>query len=94
MKKMGAWSFSRDLVKRIVKIAFCSLLMGLVLYVERFLLEMWNPNWLDLSVMVKLLLLTVVGGIAVLSFLVMIKMCGIMDVFTFAKNMMSRRRRR
>ena len=94
LKKRGYWSFSAELKKRMAKIFVCSTLMGVILYAERCLLTWWNPNWLEFSVIVKLLLLGIIGSVAVLAFLLMIKMCGIVDVFTFGKNMMARRRKR
>ena len=93
LKKRGFWSFSAELKKRLVKIGACSLLMGGVLYAEKILLSMWNPNWLGFSVIIKLLLLGIMGGVAVLVFLVAIKLCRIVDVFAFVKNMANRRRR-
>ena len=93
LKKRGFWCFSRELKLRIAKIGVCSGLMGVALYAERCLLEIWNPKWLGLPVIIKLLLLAAIGGIAILLFLIMIKMFKIVDVFTFAKNIMNRRRR-
>jgi len=94
LKKRGYWSFSKELKERMAKICACSVAMGVVLYAERSLLNIWNPNWLGLPVIAKLLLLGMIGGVAALAFLMMIKMCGIVDVFAFCKNMISRRRRR
>ncbi|MBQ1612990.1 MAG: murein biosynthesis integral membrane protein MurJ [Alphaproteobacteria bacterium] len=93
LKKRGFWSFSAELKIRMVKIAFCSLLMGGVLHTERVFLSYCIPDWLGLSVFIKLFLLGVIGAIAVLVFLIAIKLCGIVDVFTFAKNMIKRRRK-
>ena len=84
LKKRGFWEFSPQLLRRIAKIAACSLAMGLLLEVELKVLELGLGNWLGLALFIKLSILAVIGIIAVVAFLFMIKWCGVIDIFAIA----------
>ena len=83
LKKRGFWKFSPQLLKNIGKIIACSLLMGIILIIELKTLQLVFGHWLGLALWAKLFLLAVIGMIAVLAFLVMIKCCGVIDIFAF-----------
>lgn len=92
LKRFGYWRFSPELVRRIAKIVVCSLVTGLFLFAETKGLDLLLENWLELSTAVKLLLLAVICSAAGILFLVLVKLCGIADVFAVAKTVLKRRK--
>ncbi len=92
LSRYGYWRFSPELVRRIAKIVACSLLTGLFLFAETKGLNLLSGNWLELSTAVKLLLLAVICSAAGMLFLVLVKLCGIADVFAVAKAVLKRRK--
>lgn len=92
LSRRGYWRFSPELVLRIAKICGCSLLTGVFLSAENKGLSLLFENWLTLPMPTKLLLMTAICSAAGLLFFVLVKLCGVMDVFTFAKTALKRRK--
>ena len=93
LKKRGFWSFSNELKKRIAKIFLCSLIMGAFLYIETCGLSLFMGEWLEFSLIVKFILLAIIGMLALLLFLIMIKITGVMDAFVWLKSFLNKRRK-
>ena len=85
LKKRGFWQFSKELKIRLAKIFACAVLMGMVLFVENWLLNYCCGRWLDWAIVLKLLTLMVMGLIAGAVFFLAIDFAGIINVFAFVK---------
>ena len=94
LKKRGFWSFSKELKKRIAKICLSSLIMGIFLYIEKYCLTLFFGDWLGFSLIVKFILLAIIGTLALLLFLIMIKISGVMDAFMWLKSIYCKRRKK
>lgn len=92
LHRRGYWRFSPELVRRVAKIAGCSLLMGVFLYAEATGLELLLGDWLALPMAIKLLLLAGICVAAGILFLALVKICGVIDVFAFAGTVLKRRK--
>ncbi len=85
LKKRGFWQFSKELKIRLAKIFACAILMGVVLFVENWLLNHCFGNWLDWAMIFKLFTLMVMGMISGIVFFLAIDFAGIINVLAFVK---------
>ena len=76
----GYWSVSKDLVIKVLKITFSSLVMGVVLVLAMAGFNMLFDNWLGLWIVYKLLLFTFICILGVVSFCIMTKITKVMDI--------------
>lgn len=80
LQKRGYWEFSGALIRKLLKIALASILMGLTLWLAQYLLDLYFKNWLGLSFGIKIPILGVLCGFGVASFCILAKITGAMDI--------------
>jgi len=69
LKKRKYWQFSRTLLFKLLKITFCSAVMGLLLYIMQNILTLSGVDWLTYSLIAKIFIfggLCILGGISFL----------------------------
>ena len=93
LKKRGYWSFSRELAVYVGKVTFCSLVMGAVLYGGGLALDLLTGGWLKFSLWAKLPLFGLLCFFGVVTFCIMTKITGVMDVAALAKSLLKRKER-
>ena len=93
LKKRGYWSFSRELAAYVGKVAFCSLVMGIVLYGGGLALDLLTGGWLKSTLWVKLPLFGLLCFFGVVTFCIMTKITAVMDVAALAKSLLKRKER-
>jgi len=91
LKKRNYWTFSPNLKKKMLYIAACSAIMGISVYVVKFLLNTYLPNASTVILFIKL---AVIGIIGLATFLISAKITGILDITAIIKNLLLRRRKR
>lgn len=90
LKKRGFWSFSPELIRQIGKIFLCSLVMGVVLYGGEKLLDAAFGSWLELRTIIKVLLFGVLCFFGVVTFLIMAKISGVLDILSLIKTFLKK----
>lgn len=91
LKKRNYWTFSPNLKKKMLYIAACSAIMGISVYMVKFLLNTYLPNTSTVILFIKL---AVIGIIGLATFLISAKITGILDITAIIKNLLLRRRKR
>lgn len=79
LKKRCYWSCPRDLLKRTGKIFICSLIMGSVLVLGEYLLNLKLGNWLHLSILPKLGLFMLICILGFITFVFCAKLCHLLN---------------
>lgn len=90
LKKRGYWTYTKALNIKILKITFCSVVMGAILYLTEYGCDLLFNNWLQTSYAIKIPLL---GGLCVLgvaSFLIMAKLTKTLDIAEILKLLKSK----
>lgn len=80
LKKRGFWQLSPVLCAKMLKIAFCSVFMGVMVYAAELGLNALVGNWLRLGVALKLCLLGAFGIFGLATFLIMAKITKVLDI--------------
>ncbi len=93
LKKRGYWAFPRRLTVYVGKVVFCSLVMGGVLYGGRVALDLATGGWLCFSLWMKLPLFGLLCFFGVVTFCIMIKITGVMNVAALLKSLLKRKER-
>lgn len=91
LRKRGFWTFSRELAAKIAKITLCSLVMGMVLATGNYGLDRVFGGWLRLAVLSKLVLFGILCVLGIVSFCIMTKITGIMDIVMLMKTLFKRK---
>lgn len=91
LKKRGYWQISPALATAIVKIMLCSLLMGAMVYALQYGLNICLGNWLNLTIVIKLLLLGAIGIFGLATFLILAKITGVLDIMEILKLLQKKR---
>lgn len=91
LRKRGFWTFSRELAVKIAKITLCSLVMGVVLAAGNCGLDRMFGGWLRLAVLYKLALFGILCVLGIVSFCIMTKITGIMDIVMLMKTLFKRK---
>ena len=79
LKKRCYWNCPRDLLKRTGKIFICSLIMGGVLVLGEYLLNLKLGNWLHLSILPKLGLFMLICILGFITFVFCAKLCHLLN---------------
>lgn len=90
LKKRGYWTFSSELKQKTKDIAFCSIIMAIIIYITKFGLNYLLPNSHYLILTLKLICIGIIG---LATFLIMTKIRGILDITAILKNWLARRRK-
>ena len=77
--KRGYWSFSPELLKKLAKIAFISVLTGAFIYGEMQIIQHFSFQILSNSKFILLLILGLISGLGSVFFLILAKIFGIID---------------
>ena len=93
LKKHGYWTFSRELAVYVAKVVFCSLVMGAVLYGGNLMLDQLTGGWLKCGLWTKLMLFGALCFFGVVTFCIMTKITGVMDIAALAKSLLKRKER-
>ena len=81
LKKRNYWSFSKELKSKLIKISISSLFMGAVILASEALLNFYlDKNWLDNTLIIKVLFLGALCFIGLASFIIGAKLTGILDI--------------
>ena len=91
LKKRGFWCFSRELSFFVAKVVLCSLVMGAVLEGGCLALDALTGGWLKYSVFPKLFLFGGLCFFGVVTFCIMTKITGVMDITALAKSLLKRK---
>jgi len=93
LRRRGYWTFSRELAYKVAKAGLCALVMGGVLLGAEAGVNFWFDGWLQLPLFYKLSLFGVLCFLGLVSFCIMAKIMGIMDIVALAKTMLGRKMR-
>lgn len=93
LKKRGYWSFSSQLINKIKKIIIASVAMGLVLYFGNWGLDIVFGGWLNLAILYKLAIFSLLCVFGVVSFCIVAKMVGAMDIVEMFKLLMKKEKK-
>ena len=91
LKKRGYWQFSRQLKIYMAKVLFCSLVMGAVLWGGCMSLDILTGDWLRLGIWLKLTCFGTLCFFAVVTFCIMVKITGVIDIFSLLRGLMKRK---
>lgn len=80
LKKRGFWQLTPELCVKMLKIAFCSVFMGSMVYVAELGINRIIGNWLQLGIALKLCLLGAFGIFGLATFLIMAKITNVLDI--------------
>ncbi|MBR2033956.1 MAG: murein biosynthesis integral membrane protein MurJ [Alphaproteobacteria bacterium] len=80
LNKRCFWTCPKQLLKQIVKIIFCSIIMGFAIEFGELLLNLHYQNWLHLSVFPKLGWFAVLCVLGVATFAISARICGVLDI--------------
>ncbi len=80
LKKRGYWEISPILMKKLYKITLSSVIMGLAMYGTELAINYHVGNWLDLTLGIRFAIFTFLGILGVATFLVMIKLTGVLNI--------------
>lgn len=79
LKKRGFWCCPQELFIKIGKISICSLIMGAMLVSLQYLLNLHYGNWLHLSILPKLFLISFICTLGFITFVFCAKVCHLLD---------------
>ena len=88
LQKRGYWHFSSDLIKKIYNICFCTLVMGVVIFLTDLGL---NHLFLHHNIGILILKLSLIGAIGLATFLITAKLRHVLDINTIIKTIISRK---
>lgn len=91
LKKRGFWHFSRELSVFVAKVVLCSLVMGAALAGGNLALDALTGGWLKYSIFPKLFLFGGLCFFGVVTFCIMTKITGVMDITALAKSLLKRK---
>lgn len=91
LKKRGYWQVSGVLIYKIAKIAFCSLLMGAVVFSAEQALNLTFGGWLHLGIICKLCILGGLGILGLATFLILAKITRVLDISEIFKLLQKKR---
>ena len=90
LKKRNHWKFSPQLIKQIKNVSICSLIMGITIYLTKYLLNYYlatnNIGFLILK-------LSIIGIIGLATFLISAKITGTIDITSIIRTILSRRKK-
>ena len=90
LKKRNHWEFSLQLIKQIKNVFICSLIMGITIYLTKYLLNYYlttnNIGFLILK-------LSIIGIIGLATFLISAKITGTIDITSIIRTILSRRKK-
>lgn len=90
LKKRNYWHFSQELKQKILNIAFCTIIMGIFVYISEQILNIYFSNHTAVHLILKL---SVNGIIGLATFLIIAKIKGVIDIIAITKNIISRRKK-
>ena len=85
LKKRGHWQFSRLLIIKLLKIIACSVMMGIILAIPLYMLDLQKIAWLSYSLWLKFAIFTVFCILGVASFFVFAKLTGTLSISDMLK---------
>lgn len=91
LKRRGYWSFSPELVVKIGKIALSAVVMGAVLGAGNRIFDFFFNNWLHLAIGYKLPLFGILCFSGLVTFCIMAKITGVVNVMTLLKTLLQRK---
>lgn len=91
LKKRGYWTFSPELIGKICRIALCAAVMGLVLLVGNQIFNLRFDNWMRLAIAYKLLLFGILCFSGLVTFCIMAKITGVINVALILKTLLQRK---
>ncbi|MCQ2740730.1 MAG: murein biosynthesis integral membrane protein MurJ [Alphaproteobacteria bacterium] len=89
LKKRNYWTCSKELIGKLLKITFCSLIMAVILKLELCGLNLYFENWLYLSFVPKIALygfICIIGFSAFITSAEMTKIISLKDILNQLKN--------
>lgn len=90
LKKRGFWTFPHQLVIKIAKITFCSLIMGAAILIAEWFVNLRYGEWLNLSLFPKIIIYTFLCVLGVATFGFMTKLTGVLNISDLIKLMSKR----
>ncbi|MBO5038562.1 MAG: murein biosynthesis integral membrane protein MurJ [Alphaproteobacteria bacterium] len=90
LKKRGYWNISAALKQKIIDITCCTVIMGIILTLAQYLLNLILP---PKHLGFLFLKLSVIGIIGLATFLISAKIKGVLDITAIIKNLLSKRKR-
>ena len=80
LKKRGHWQISKLLKIKILKIIFCSLIMGSIMLFAQSVINYQLTDWLTASLYLKFTIFAFLGLLGIASFLVMAKITKVLNI--------------
>ena len=90
LKKRGFWSLDVKLIKKMIKIVFCSVIMALAIRLADLYLNYILGGWLNLSYMGKIPIFAFLCFLGVATFVLMVKIMGVIDFNEIKKTFLKR----
>ena len=79
-------------MKKTIKICFCSVIMGVVLFLSQEALNLGFGNWLHLTIFPKILLFSFVCILGFVTFVFCAKFSGVLDIKEVVSNLIKKRK--
>ena len=80
LKKRSFWCCPHELLVKVIKICGCSVVMGVMLILLEYLLNLHFGNWLHLSILPKLFLFAFICILGFITFVFCAKLCHLLDI--------------
>jgi putative peptidoglycan lipid II flippase len=90
LKKRNFWTLRKPLLIQIKNIIISTFVMGIVIYIIKYLLNIAFPSH---GIFVLILKLAIIGTIGLATFLILAKITGIMDIKSIIQNILMRRKK-
>ena len=90
LKKRNFWELRKPLLIQIKNIIISTFVMGIIIYIIKYLLNIAFPSH---SIFVLILKLAITGTIGLATFLILAKITGIMDIKSIIQNILMRRKK-
>ncbi len=87
LKKRNFWQCPKELSFKIVKIFFCSLIMGIGLKAQLYLLNACFDNWLHLHILPKLCIFTCICILGFIIFIICARICHLINIKEFLSHL-------
>lgn len=90
LKKRGYWQFSHSLIIKILKTALCAIIMGGCIYLGEYTLSFLGMEWLQYTLLPKIIIFSGLCILGVASFCIMAKITGILHFSEIIRTLMHR----
>lgn len=94
LKKKRYWTFSKELLKKIILIITDSIIMSIVLLGIEYIFNQYFGNWLHLSIIPKLALLSIECAAGLITFVIIAWIFKLFNPKTIIQTILSRKRKR